>query len=348
MSRQFPALRGLAIALVVLHHSIQMGVLYPLGLGFPPVEGLTYWVITALGGLGVFAVPIFLFISGSFVAWAARGDPPRFSWSAVWAGLNRILWPYVIWSLVFYGVVYLIRGEEISLLGAVRKLATGYPFHFVPLLAFYYLLSPILVRVAKRWGLIILIVIGLLQLALLNLVFPGALGFEFPAWVRAVVPSYYNGVLADWAIYFPLGVVCSLNVKAVVAWVKKLKWVLLGATLVFYVLYVLSLGSDMRFPVGGHFAPMTFVWLTLIIQRNAIPQVRAFEQLGKRSYGVYLMHLSVLWITVVVLEAVAPALFGVQILLQPILFLATLGGPLALMRAAAALPTRKAYRYVFG
>jgi fucose 4-O-acetylase-like acetyltransferase len=338
----------LAISLVVLHHSIQMGMLYPQGLGYPPVEGITHWVLTALEGLGVFAVPTFLFISGSFVAWAARGDPPRTSWSAVWATLNRILWPYVIWSLVFYGVVYLVRGEEISVLDAFRKLAIGYPFHFIPLLVFYYLLSPVLVRITGRWGLILLVVIGILQLGLLNLVFPGVLGFEFPGWVRAVVPRSYNGVLADWAIYFPLGVFCSLNAKMVVAWVKKLRWVLFGATFVLYALHILSVHSVLRFPLGAYLAPVPCVLLTLVIERNAIPQVRTFEQFGKRSYGVYLMHLSVLWITVVVLAAVVPSLFGVQILLQPILFLATLGGPLAFMKVAASLPTRKAYRYVFG
>jgi peptidoglycan/LPS O-acetylase OafA/YrhL len=338
----------LAIALVVLHHSIQMGLLYPSGVGYPPTEGLARWVLTALSGLGVFAVPIFLFISGSFVAWAARGDPPRFSWSAVWAALNRLIWPYVIWSLVFYGVVYVIRGEELSILGVFRKLAIGYPYHFVPLLAFYYLLSPVLVRVARRWGLVTLLVVALVQLILLNLVFPGVLGFEFPGWVRAVVPEYYNSVFADWGIYFPLGVVCSLNAKAVVAWVRKLKWPLLGATLIFYALYILSLNSVVNFPQGGLISPLLFVPLTLVIKRKAIPQVRALERFGKRSYGIYLMHLSVLWVAVVALEAVVPVLFGYQILLQPVLFVASLGGPLAIMGVAASLPTRKAYRYVFG
>lgn len=356
MNRQFPALRGLAISLVVLHHSIMMGTLHPLGLGYPGVEGLGRWALLVLQALGVFAVPTFLFISGGFVAYAARGGSARFTWKAVWATLNRILWPYLFWSLVFYAVVYVLRGERpalneaegSSLLGILKNLVIGYPYHFIPLLVFYYLLSPILVRFARRWGLVTLIIIALIQLMLLNLESPGMLGFVFPGWVRTIVPRYYNGVFADWGIYFPLGVVCGLNAKVVASWVRRLRWLLLATMLGFFVVYILSAASVLYFPLGQHICPLAFVFLSLIIDRNSIPVVRTFEQIGKGSYGLYLIHLSALWITACVVQIIVPWLLEHQVLLQPTLFLSALGIPLLLMKAAASLPTRRVYRYVFG
>ncbi len=46
MNRQFGALRGLAILMVVLYHSIDLGVSMPQGWGYPPIEGLGRLVLS--------------------------------------------------------------------------------------------------------------------------------------------------------------------------------------------------------------------------------------------------------------------------------------------------------------
>ena len=74
MNRQFAALSGVAMLLIVLNHTIEMGTKVPLSYGFPAVAGPLRVALSVLQGLGVFAVPTFLFISGAFIAYAARAS----------------------------------------------------------------------------------------------------------------------------------------------------------------------------------------------------------------------------------------------------------------------------------
>jgi len=348
VSRQYPALRGIAILLVVLHHSINMGTLYPPGYGYPGATGWVGWLLLIVQELGMLAVPTFFFISGGFAAYAARGNPPRLTWKAVWATLSRILWPYLIWSVAYYAFMEMLRGEERTVLGALRDLAIGAPYHFVPLLVFWYLFAPLVVRLSSRWGWLVVALLAVGQLVLINLEEPGQLGFVFPAWVRAVIPHYYNSVLADWAVYFPLGLVCSMRARSVVPWAKRWKWVLLAITVVFFAGYLLSIKHILHVPLAGYVFPTSFVLFCMAIERRWIPRVRMFEQFGKRSYGVYLMHLLVLWTAVELIRIAIPWLLGVQVVLEVVLFGIALAGSLLIMKAVARLPFRAAYRYLFG
>src|SRR3990172_12585959 len=98
--------------------------------------GWQVYFLSFLQGLGILAVPTFLFISGSFVAYAAQGDPPHLSRKFLLSSLRHILIPYMIWSLVFYIFIYFYLDVQISILGYLKNLIVGYPFHFVPLLVF--------------------------------------------------------------------------------------------------------------------------------------------------------------------------------------------------------------------
>lgn len=348
MGRQFSALRGLAILLVLLHHSITFGISYLLELGYPRIEGVGHWILLVLKALGSSAVPTFLFISGGFVAYATRGNPARFTWKAVRTTLNRILWPYLLWSLVSYAVVYVLHNERSSLPIILKNLVIGYPYHFIPLLAFYYLAAPVLVASARRWGWVVLTIIALIQLTLLNLVSPGILGFVFPGWVRTIVPRYYNAVFAPWGIYFPLGVVCGLNANGVVSWARRFRRLLLPTMLALFLTHVLSAASVLHFSLSGHIWPVAFVFLSLIIDRNWIPRVRTFEQIGKGSYGLYLIHLNVLLLALPAVHFIAPWLLEHPVLFYPTLFLLAMQIPLLLMKAARSLLPGRACRYVFG
>lgn len=348
MNRQFPALRGLAIAIVVLHHSIDMGTLGPQSLGYPPVEGWGRYVLLVLHQLGVFAVPTFLFISGGFAAYAARGDPPRMSWKTIWAGLKRILLPYLLWSILFYALIYVRKGEAHTVFGYLKNLLVGYPFHFIPILVFFYVISPILVRVAGRFGVLLIAGIGIYQLFLMNLLFPGILGFAFPERMEVLVPPALGSTMGQWAIYFPLGLVYSLHARRVRPWLDRAKWVLVAATGAFFVLSILHTLEVVRMPIARYICPLTFILLVPLIRRNSIPMVRKLEEVGKRSYGLYLIHLIVLELVFWGLQIIAPWLLTYQILLEPLLFAAAMGIPLLLMDGVARSPARSVQRYVFG
>jgi len=319
-------------------------------LGYPPpAQGWLYYILLVLKQLGIFAVPTFLFVSGCFFSYAARGsNPPKLSWKVVGTGLRHLLWPYLFWSVAFYILIYFRWDVAYTPLGYLKNLAVGFPFHFVPLIAFYYLLSPFLVRFARRFGLALIAVIGLYQLVLINVVFPGTLGVTFPAWTHVFAPPVLRTTLALWAIYFPLGMVYSMNAKHVLPRLERARWAFLIITIVFFVISLMDVFSVFRFPLASYICPTTFVLFATTIRRESIPQVRTLERIGKKSYGLYLSSLLFLEIVLLGIHLFAPGLFNYPALLPPILFTLTTGVVLTTMNGFTRLPTRTMYRHVFG
>ncbi len=349
MNRQFGALRGLAMLIVVLNHSIETGLRVE-QLGYPLPQGITYYALLVLHELGIFAVPTFLFISGAFFSYAARGnDTLKLPWKVVWASLKHLMWPYLVWSIIFYIVIFIVRGEVYSPAGYLKSLLTGFPYHFVPILAFYYLVSPVLVTLARRYSYLLIAAIAVYQLFLINIVFSGALGFAFPTWMRPLVPPVLGYTLALWAIYFPLGLVYSINTPRWLPRLQQFRWVFLAITLSFFSLSALHTAKIIDFRLAGFIAAVSFVLFIPTLKRNSIPRVRELEDVGKRSYGLYLTHLVVLEFVFLAIANLLPGLLNYQFLLQPLLFGLGLIIPLAVMNWLTKLPaTRSAYRYVFG
>ncbi len=348
MNRQFAALRGLAIVVVVFYHAIELGKSVPVEWGYPAIGGIAHQALLLLQRIGPFAVPTFLFISGCFVAYAAAGAPPRLSWKTVWSNLIRLLWPYLLWSIVFYAVVYFQRHEVYSVPGYIKLLIVGYPYNFVPLLVFWLVLAPILVQLARRFSSVLIAIIVVYQLALLNLEYPGVLGFTFPNWAHLLKLPVLHYTLAVWGIYFPLGLIYSLNAKNITPWLQKNKVVLWAITGVFFVVGCLSIVEILKFQLAEYIYPVTFVLLLPTIKRDVIPWVRRLEEVGKHSYGLYLIHLIILDLALVAVRAVLPNLLNYRIWLMPPLFILALVVPIAIMSRVARSPARVVYRYAFG
>ncbi len=347
MNKQLLALSGLAIVIVVLNHAIHMGTLGIQEVGLPEAQGLEHLVLALLAGVGVFAVPMFLFASGSFASYAAQRTL-RLPWSIVWAALKRLLWPYLVWSILFYIYVYLRKAEGYTLWGYIVKLIVGYPFHFIPILLFYYVWSPVLVRLAHRFGYILLAGIAFYQAFLIALVFPSRFGLTVPGWMDVFVPPVLGQTMAQWAIYFPLGLVYGLKGTEMSPWLEKSRIVLIVATGVFFVLYILDGTSDLRFSVARFVCPLTFVLLAPTIKRDSIPMARQLEHVAGRSYGLYLTNLIVLDLSVFLVQLLLPGLLAHQLAFCIVLFVVALGVPLGVMDGVARSPTRMMYRYVFG
>lgn len=348
MNRQFGALSGLAILLVVLNHSISFGVNYPRMWGFPSVPASGMILLNVLLAFGTFAVPTFMFISGSFLAYAVQGDQARLSIKFLLSTFRHIILPYVIWSIVFYILVYLMSGESTDLIGYGKKLIVGNPYFFVPLLVFYYLLSPLLVIVGRRFGLLLVALVFVYQLLLLNIVNPGIFGFTFPAWMGYLAPPVLRTTLADWGIFFPMGLVYGLNARRIQPWSRKLVWLFVGLTALIFLVALLDAFSVWHVPWARYIAPIPLMFVLPAIRRDIIPQVKLLERMGKRTYGIYLTHLIVLNLLLIGFRALTPWFINLGWLFFPVLFLLTALLPLWLMEAAARGPAKPVYRYIFG
>ena len=94
--------------------------------------------------------------------------------------------------------------------------------------------------------------------------------------------------------------------------------------------------------------PILFLLVIPVIQRNSIPGVRHFENIGRRSYGLYLTHLIVLDTLFVVIAGLVPSVLQLPLILTPILLSLGLLIPITVMNYLSKTAFRKYYRYVFG
>ena len=348
MNRQLGAFSGLAMALIVMNHAISLGIDAQVPAGFSAIGGWEHILLSILQALGIFAVPIFLFISGSFSAYAAQGNPPRLSSKFLWSTLRHILIPYVVWSILFYLEVLFVHDERYTLLDYLKNLLVGYPFHFIPLLLFFYLLSPILVILGKRYALPMLLLVGIYQIFSMNVVYPGMLGFSFPAWTRLLTLPVLRKTAADWAIYFPLGLIYGMHAKAMLPWLKRWNRLLLIVTIIVFFIGMLDTIKVITFPLARSICQTIFVIALPAISRDRIPLFRQFENLGKRSYGLYLTHLIIIDLSLLLLGMILKGVIGLHIVLFPLLFVLGLFIPLGIMNLVARGRVKRAYRYVFG
>jgi peptidoglycan/LPS O-acetylase OafA/YrhL len=347
MNRQFPALRGLAISMVVLYHCLLLSIQTAQEIGLD-LNQWQYNLSLFLLQFGVFAVPTFLFISGSFFAYTAQGENPKLSYRMVWMGLKNLLRPYIFWSIVFYIVIFLIQGKTYSLLGYLKNLIVGYPYNFVPLIAFFYLISPVLVRATKRYGWVIVLAILAYQLFLINSVYPGKYGFIYPEWTRFLSPPIIRSTLAAWGIYFPFGIIYTLKSRQTLPFLIRFKWFIAGLTGILFVIGLLDAVKVLNFPMATFLAPMAFVLFLPSIQRKSIPFVQQFEKVGKKSYGLYLTNLIVIFLFLTFVKTVVPGILVYPIFLLPFTFAFTLSVLLFLMSSLERMRMRKIYPYVFG
>ncbi len=350
MNRQFAALRGIAMILVVFHHAVDLTAMAGMRAGLAPLSGwLNTLVVIPLYELGIYAVPLFLFVSGAFMAYAAKGDPPGISWTVVRNSLRRLLWPYLIWSVLVYVLVFFHYGEAHSLTEYFKKLIIGSPYHFVPLLFLCYLISPFMIKAARgKSGLFLVIGFGLAQLVLMNIKAPGILGFRFPDWMPGDVPII-GGTLAQYAIYFPLGLVYSMNAKGVNARLQAWKRPLIALSLTLFAVHLLYIYGAIHLPVMQYVAAAIGLLCTPFIERNAIPQVRRMETVSKHSYGLYLSHFFLIDLMLFAIASFIPWLLPWQFFLIFLTFVLGLLIPVwAMERLSRIKEMRPVYRYLFG
>ncbi|MDY7076762.1 MAG: acyltransferase [Chloroflexota bacterium] len=366
--RRLPILRGVAILAVVCHHAAGWGFTALIWAGWnqgsnPAYSDLigtpAYYALVVIQQLALFSVPAFLFIAGFFIAYAARGNPPSLGWKVVRARITNLLWPYIVWSVVIYAS-YLLQGADYSLLEFLQRLITGNvigAYFFVPLLCQFYLLSPLIVRLAKHRGSLLLITSALIQLTMIGLWYLHLFGVPLPEPLQAIsrAGTWFSGW---WAFYFPFGIVCGFHIRRFQMGVARFKRVLLIGVVLLGVLSILEFETLYRFSQSEWLrSPMKFsTWLYaaafilffIALDRRSIPFIRTFNQIGTRSYGIYLLHPKAMELLAKTMYHVTPWFLPHQILFQPVLVGLSLGLPLLLMAVVAKSPAKRYYSYLFG
>jgi peptidoglycan/LPS O-acetylase OafA/YrhL len=369
MRRRIPLLRGWSILAVVCHHATGWGFIAMFWwvhryrpatppnydqLGTPP-----YYVLTTLNQLALFSVPAFLFISGLFVAYTARGAATILSWKVVKARLLNLLWPYLIWSIVIF-IGDGLLGTVYSPIEYLTKLITGgavEAYFFIPLLAQFYLLSPFLVRWAKIRPRFLLALSALLQLVLVSIPYLGGIWGSSVALQKAL--KALDWVCIRWAFFFILGVIGGFQLEQIGSWLVRYKWELLAAAALLGALSILEsqliyhATSDWNWAhaplkLSSTFYAVAFILAFLAWDSWPPALSRVVGRIGGMSYGIYLIHYKSLELIARLIYHVAPGVLAQQLVLAFLLFVLVLGGTWLLMDIVAKSPARRVYRYLFG
>ncbi|VAW37288.1 hypothetical protein MNBD_CHLOROFLEXI01-892 [hydrothermal vent metagenome] len=383
MTRRFLLLMGLGILGVILNHAATFGYQATFDLAWryrpevaaacgdltPPVicpnydqvHSATYWALTLVRRFIAFGVPVFLMVSGYFIAFAAGRKEARIKWPILKTRIVGLLIPYLIWSLiifagqaVFYSRVYPTAWVYI------RKLlvggATG-SYYYIPLLIQMYFLSPILVPLAKKQWKWLLVGTAVLMIVVEALRYLQLFGLGAPVVPRLILltPLWFFPRRLFW---FALGIVFGFHIGDFKPFLIKHKNKLVVGTVVFYLLsllefeLLLSLSGQLWIDFYSTFTTSIYAGLFMLamlsVDKLKLPYTPRIMDLGVKAFGIYLIHEQVLELVGTLMFRYAPWILNYQILYQPIMIFFALGVPLLLMRIVSRLPIKKLYKYSFG
>lgn len=365
MTKRLLYLNGLAILMIPLQHAsaYALQAMFMWTNVYLPVEvpnydllgTLPYHVVTFLRQISTFAVPGFLFISGFFISFLAKGKDAKVTWEQVLPRIKVLIFPFIIWTIIRF---VLLRRFPENLEEALD------PYHFVPLLIQFYLLSPFLVVLAKKNWKLLLIGAAVLHLSIQFFRYTETLGFRVPGqeWVFLLTPRWF--VLGQQPFWFPLGLVVGLNVKDFQPWLVanrlKLFWIALfclGLMIAeYYVAFYFSgeLWLDDTFKgasfsgFGRNFYIVAILFYILSLEERVLPLPKFFADVGGKSLGIYMGNIPAIYVVAVLMYRFTPALLGIQVIYLPVLFIAGFWLPLLMMWIVRKTPLRVAYRYLFG
>lgn len=371
MVRRFLLLNGLAIIAAVLYHASGWGftAMFWWTYRYAPVRvpnfdqmgSAAYYGLRAVEQLIIFAVPAFLFVSGFFIAFAAGRSKGNVRWQMIGARIQTLIIPYLLWSVLIWMADF-VQGARHTPLAYLQMLLTGRtasPYYFVPLLIQFYLLSPLLVPLARRRGAFLLALAAVIQLAVRTLIYLNTIEVLPPA-AAPLMPLTASWFFSGHLFWFTAGIVAGFNLDVLKNLLPRIRWVALALLLILFPLgileweWILRSSSELWIATRETVLDSFFAAATILVFLGfgdlKIPHADQLGDLGSKSFGIYLAHSPVLEYTARGVFAVAPSLLAHQILFQPLLVFMGLAIPLLLMRVANMdrSPVRSYYQYIFG
>lgn len=358
MSKRLLWLNGIAIIAVAVHHaaafSLQamfdwtnryMAVEVP---NYDQIGSPAYYILMLIRLLLTFAGPAFFFISGYFIGIAAKGSQSTISWNMVFSRIKQLIVPFFLWTVVRY---ILLR----DLPRSIDDILT--PYHWIPLLIQFYLLSPFMVPLAKRNWKLFIFTAGLIGIAGSVLAYMSTFGSSTAKAIETGLPNWL--FLTNLPFWFPFGVVIGLKLTQFKSRLVQVRWLLLAATIVMAVLVLVEYGIVDRVTgpewLGPGFSGFTklpyslsLILCFLAFEKSRMPLAEEISQIGTKSLGIYLGNIPSVYVAAVLMYRLTPWILGYQLLYLAILILLGLGIPLLLMYVVRISPVRYRYRILFG
>ena len=297
----FDILRGLAICGVVAIHSSDVGLEFP-------DDSLNLHFTILWRQLLNFSIPLFLAISGYFLANKKITHYDEYV-AFIKKQIPRVYIPCLFWSVAWLILATLAGSKPI--LQQLYKLVTfqsSETYYFIALIIQYYILLPILKRLANIKGLVVTLITSLAMTGII---------FYIRYFTDMKLPLIvYAGIFSTWLVFFVFGL--YLGSSATISLSNKL---LIGLILVFYsisciesyVLYALfNQVENAVTAVKASSFMYSFVLIAYLFKNIDFLKSRALKSVGEMSFGIYLIHMFVLMIVSRLLSLFFPSLKVVQ------------------------------------
>jgi fucose 4-O-acetylase-like acetyltransferase len=367
MIKRLLALNGVSALCVVLFHSEGWGMVAMLAwadrYGAVPADQIgtfTYYVFRAIEQLIVFCIPAFLFVSGFFIAFVTGRAHKTVSWRIVGIRIRDLIIPYTIWTLVYWTLFFLearfMDGRTFTPGEYVHMFLTGGTdpaYYYVPMLIQFLLLSPLLVYWAKVSPVSLIVVTGILQLLVQLQYYPSILGLDIP--FTNFIPKW---LFMTRILWFPLGIVVGFHVKPMQVWLASHKRTFLITALILYPLAIIEweliqsfsgqIGLQHQETFLDTFFTLAVIFAFLGYYQTKLPYAHTLDDLGSKSFGIYLIHTLAMTYTARLIAVWLPGFLAYQLLFFLVMFVVGLGVPLLLMALVNRSPVRPFYKYIFG
>lgn len=281
----FDFLRGIAIIMVVGIHTFPAE-----SVSLDTFNGIISIVVRQILNA---AVPIFLAISGFFIASKDYSMGSRQHLDFLKRQIKKIYIPVLIYSIPWLVLDFHANPGNIGLKIANYTLCGYSIYYFVALIIQYYILSPLLMRINNSGGIILTTIISIISISLITYLLK-IKHFAIPLLV-------YAGPFPVWIAFFFLGMYFSKH---------PYKGSLLYPTIVSIIGLVLSIAEHMYWTSQGSMAfgiklssfifSGCLIWLlfSLRLQQKFFDNAftKAINYIGGISFGMYLLHMYVVMI----------------------------------------------------
>lgn len=378
MIRKLGTLRGVAILAIVINHAAGYGFFaltwwaprFGVNRSVPDrswVGTSSYYGLLSLEQLALFGVPAFLFASGSFVGYAARGRSDSISRRLTYQWIKQLFLPFFVWGSIGLAVeIVPVVWRYHTTVAEVLNLTSAYlqGMYFVPLLGFLFLIARLVIRLAQTHPVALLAGTMLFQVLVVG---PEALGYFGPTAAHALDFVYQAiGGPVTWVIFFSLGLAFFFELGMILGtrptfvqtYLTPAKWPLTAATVVLGVLSVLDADVQLRLDPaswnGTNWTLPTFLYaFALLLSLSAWQWHRGdldrlLQLAGTRSYAIYLLSGLGARAAVTLIYHLDPRLLPEQLVFQPMVIAASLGIPMLIIALVSRSPARRYTKVLFG
>jgi fucose 4-O-acetylase-like acetyltransferase len=368
LSKKFLLLNGLAIINVVINHSIGWTfvaifwwVHRDTSLTSPDFSQLyspSYYVLRILEQLIIPSIPAFLLVSGFFAAFSG-GKKRAIEWNYVISRIRYLLIPYLIWSTIMV-IFNVLQNTSYTPPQLLRLYLTGQAaeaYYFVPLLITFYLLSPIFIRLVNwNWKSFLLIVASLQIVTKLG-DYPIILGITTP------LTPLFSFLNSGWffighIFWFSFGMVIGIYHSEIKEYFFRTRWILLVLSVFLFIAGIIEwewlLIQSNEAWIGPHETLIDNFYSVAILSAYIgflnvrFPFSKKLEELGPKSFGIFLAHSLFLTIAARGIYHFLPQLLGLPLVFFVVLVIIGLSMPLILMNITHKSFLRPISTYLFG